>query len=181
MTRIVALSGSLRKRSFNTALVNAAAKMFPEEVAAASITGIPLYNADIEESEGIPEVVSKLKDRIAEADGLLLVTPEYNNAIPGVFKNAIDWLSRPTKDIPRVFHNKPVALTGASVGSFGTTLAQTAWLPILRTLRVQPWFEGRLLVTRAASLVDDEGVLTDEDTLKKLREFVAGFIAYCRS
>jgi chromate reductase len=180
MTRIVALSGSLRKRSFNTALVNAAAGLFPEEILVASISGIPLYNEDIENSEGIPTAVSDLKDLIAEADGLLLATPEYNNTIPGVFKNAIDWLSRPTSDIPRVFHNKPVAVTGASPGGFGTTLSQTAWLPVLRTLRTRPWFEGRLMVSRAHGLVDENGVLTDEETLKKLRAFVGGFIEFCR-
>jgi len=181
MTKIIAISGSLREKSFNTALVKAAADMFPEEFTIGSIAGIPLYNADIEESEGIPDVVSSLKDQIAAADGLLLVTPEYNNAIPGVFKNAIDWLSRPAKDIPRVFHNKPVAVTGASPGGFGTTLAQTAWLPVLRTFRTRPWFEGRLLVSRAAKLVDSEGVLTDDETLERLRSFVSGFIDYCDS
>jgi chromate reductase, NAD(P)H dehydrogenase (quinone) len=77
----------------------------------------------VEAAEGIPEPVTALKDVIAAADGLLLVTPEYNNSIPGVFKNAIDWLSRPPADIQRVFGGKPVALTGASPGGFGTILS----------------------------------------------------------
>jgi len=80
---------------------------------------------------------------IAAADGLLLVTPEYNNSIPGVFKNAIDWLSRPPADISRVFGGKPVAIIGASPGGFGTILSQEAWLPVLRTLGTKPWFGGR--------------------------------------
>src|SRR3546814_2635131 len=86
----------------------------------ASISGTPLYNADVEEEEGIPQSVADLKEAIAKADGLLLATPEYNNSIPGVFKNAIDWASRPPADIPRVFAAKPVAVIGASPGGFGT-------------------------------------------------------------
>ena len=179
MTSIIAISGSLRKASFNTALVSAAARLFPAEIEPASIAAIPLYNEDVENSDGIPLAVSELKERIVKADGVLLATPEYNNSMPGVFKNAIDWLSRPPRDIPRVFHNKPFALIGASPGGFGTTLAQTGWLPVLRTLRTRPWFEGRLLVSHVAKLVDEDGMLTDEETLEKLREFLDGFIKFC--
>jgi NAD(P)H-dependent FMN reductase len=79
-----------------------------------SIREIPLYDGDIEDEQGVPPSVQRLKDRIAEADGLLVVTPEYNNSIPGVLKNAIDWLSRPAADIPRVFRGRPVAIIGAN-------------------------------------------------------------------
>lgn len=181
MTEIVAISGSLRKGSFNTALLEASAKIFPEEISIASISGIPLYNADFEESQGIPAVVADLKDRVANADGLLIATPEYNNSMPGVLKNAVDWLTRPADDIPRVFHNKPVAVIGASPGGFGTILAQSAWLPVLRTLRTRPWFGGRLMVSRASKLVDDDGAMTDEDTLERLRDFVGEFIEFCKA
>src|SRR3954469_1439969 len=85
-----------------------------------AIEGIPLYNGDVEAAEGLPARVVELKKKIADADGLLLATPEYNNSIPGVFKNAIDWLSRPASDIPAVFGRKPVAVIGASPGGFGT-------------------------------------------------------------
>jgi NAD(P)H-dependent FMN reductase len=127
MTRIIGISGSLREGSFNAALLRAAAEVAPEgcTLDIATIKGIPLYNADVEESEGIPPGVSELKDRIADSDGLLMVTPEYNNSIPGVFKNAIDWLSRPPDDIPKVFGNRPVGLIGATPGLFGTVLSQT--------------------------------------------------------
>lgn len=179
MTDIIAISGSLRRGSFNTALVNAAEAAFPDEVSAASINGIPLYNADFEESQGIPAVVADLKDRIADADGLLIATPEYNNSMPGVLKNAVDWLTRPADDIPRVFHGKPVAVIGATPGGFGTILAQSAWLPVLRTLKTRPWCGGRLMVSRAPKLVDDDGVMTDEDTLERLRDFVGKFIEFC--
>src|SRR5262249_42640895 len=83
-----------------------------------SIKGIPLFEGDIESSTGFPPAVEALKKRIVSCDGLLLVTPEYNNSIPGVFKNAIDWLPRPPADTARVFGNKKVALIGASPGGF---------------------------------------------------------------
>ena len=181
MTEIIAISGSLRSGSFNTALINAAAVMFPDEIRPASISGIPLYNADLEEAEGIPASVSELKDRIAEADGLLIATPEYNNAIPGVLKNAVDWLSRPPADISRVFHDKSVAVIGASPGGFGTVSAQSAWLPVLRTLRTKPYWAGRLMVSRVAGLIDGDGNLSDEDTLERLEKFVRGFVEFCNS
>ncbi|MBV9220519.1 MAG: NAD(P)H-dependent oxidoreductase, partial [Methylobacteriaceae bacterium] len=115
MTRLIGLSGSLRQGSFNSALLRAAAGVLPEdtELALATIRGIPLYDGDVE-AKGIPEPVKALKEAIVAADGLLLATPEYNNSIPGVFKNAIDWLSRPSADIKRIFAGKPVALMGAS-------------------------------------------------------------------
>src|SRR5262245_58190471 len=120
MTTIVGISGSLRRDSFNTALLRVAAQLMPEgaELAIETIAGIPLYDGDVEASEGIPPRVVQLKNRISNADGLLLATPEYNNSIPGVLKNAIDWCSRPTTDIKSVFGGKPVALIGASPGGF---------------------------------------------------------------
>src|SRR5262252_3038230 len=143
MTTIVGISGSLRKGSFNSSLLRAAAESMPAgaQLEIASIRGIPLYDADVEEASGVPEVVAELKEKIVAANGLLLVTPEYNNSLPGVFKNAIDWLSRPPADIPRIFGNKPVALIGASPGGFGTILSQNAWLPVLRTLGADLWSE----------------------------------------
>lgn len=180
MTTLIGLSGSLRKGSFNTALLRAAVGLTPAgvELTIGTIAGIPLYNGDVEASEGIPQPVAALKDAIAKADGLLLVTPEYNNSIPGVFKNAIDWLTRPPADIARVFGGKPVALIGASPGGFGTILSQDAWLSVLRTLGTQPWFGGRLLVSRAGSVFDATGNLTDEATKDRLRQFVQGFAEF---
>ena len=179
MTTILGLSGSLRAGSYNTALLQAASELFPGRIEIGSIRGIPLYDGDLEAAKGVPQVVERLKDRIAAADGLLLASPEYNNAIPGVFKNAIDWLSRPPADISHVFHHKPVALMGATPGSFGTILAQNAWLPVLRTLKMRPWYHGRLMVSSADTLFDDEGRLTDEAARDRLRQFVHGFIDFC--
>src|SRR5205085_10813153 len=126
-----------------------------------SIAEIPLYNGDEEVAHGVPEPVARLKDAIAAAEGLLPVTPEYNNSVPGVAKNAIDWLSRPPADVPRVFRGKPVAIAGASPGGFGTVLSQSAWLPIFKTLGAEVWSGGRLLVSRATSVFDANGEITD--------------------
>ena len=183
MTRIVGIPGSLRLRSLNTALLRAAAELMPQgaELVIETIRGIPLYDGDIEAAEGIPARVQELKKLVANADGLLLATPEYNNSIPGVFKNAIDWLSRPSADIKTVFGGKPVALVGASPGGFGTILSQNAWLPVLRTLGTKPWFGGRLLVSRAQSVFDESGNIIDEAVKKQLQQFLLGFVEFVTS
>jgi chromate reductase len=180
MTTIIGLSGSLRKGSYNTALLHAAAGLLPEgaTLTVKTIHGIPLYNEDDEETHGIPQVVQELKAAIVAADGLLLSTPEYNNSIPGVFKNAIDWLSRPSTDIPKVFGGKPVALIGASPGPYGTLLSQSAWLPTLRPLGTKPWFGGRLLVSNADKMFDQTGQLTDAALRERLQKFLAGFVRF---
>jgi NAD(P)H-dependent FMN reductase len=110
-----------------------------------------------------------------KADALLLVTPEYNASIPGVFKNAIDWLSRPPKDIPSVFGGKAVAVIGATPGSYGTLLSQTAWLPVLRALGLDPWFGRSLYLSRASTAFDDAGQLIDEATTERLRRLITEY------
>jgi NAD(P)H-dependent FMN reductase len=178
MTRVLGISGSLRKGSYNTALLRAAQALHPEHVEIASITDIPLYNADVE-SAAFPDAVEALKQRLARAAGLLLVTPEYNNSLPGVTKNAIDWLSRPSGGIDNVFRDKPVAIIGASPGSFGTIQSQSAWLPVFRTLRARIWTSGRLIVPGAKKVFDEQGNLADDRIRERLDEFVSGFIAFC--
>jgi NAD(P)H-dependent FMN reductase len=182
MARIIGIAGSLRKASFNAALLRSAAELVPSgtEVEIASIAGIPLYDGDLESERGLPGAVTTLKDRIAGADGLLLVTPEYNNSLPGVFKNAIDWLTRPAKDIPRVFGDKPVAIMGATPGMGGTRLSQSAWLPVLRTLGTRAWSGKQLYVAGAAQVFDGEGRLVDEKIKKLLSEFMVGFSTFVR-
>ena len=183
MTKLVGIAGSLRRGSLNAALLRAAAGLTPEgvELAIGSIRGIPLYDGDLEAAEGIPGPVAALKDAIAAADGLLLATPEYNNSVPGVLKNAVDWLSRPPADIQRVFGGKPVALIGASPGGFGTVLAQNAWLPVVRTLGAELWSGGRLLVSRAQAAFAEDGTLADEKVREQLRTFVQGFAAFTKA
>ncbi|WP_445500487.1 NADPH-dependent FMN reductase [Microvirga sp. G4-2] len=183
MTKLIGLSGSLRQASYNSALLRSAAGLMPEdsELVVETIRGIPLYDGDVEAAEGVPEQVAALKEVIAAADGLLLVTPEYNNSIPGVFKNAIDWLSRPPADIPRVFGGKPVAVIGASPGGFGTILSQNAWLPVLRTLGAELWSGGRLMVSRAQTVFNQDGTLADQKIEEQLRTYLKGFVAFARS
>ena len=181
--RLVGISGSLRAGSFNTALLRAAQTVAPPDVelTAGSIRDIPLYDGDVERDEGLPASVVALKDQIAAADGLILFTPEYNNGIPGVFKNAIDWLSRPSSDISRVFGGRPVAILGASPGGFGTILCQAAWLPVLNTLGVDHWAGERLMVARAGEAFSPEGDLVDEAVRRRLARFVSGFADHCRA
>ena len=178
--KILGISGSLRKGSFNSSLLRAAVSLMPagHELEIGSIAGIPLYDGDLEASQGIPPAVDSLKGKIVAAQGLLLVTPEYNNSIPGVFKNAIDWLSRPPADIGKVFGGRPVAVIGASPGGFGTILSQNAWLPVLRTLGTKTWFGGRLQVSRAGNAFDAAGGLTDEAVRGQLAKFLAGFVSF---
>jgi NAD(P)H-dependent FMN reductase len=180
MTRILGISGSLRAGSFNTALLRAAKQAAGEgiEFESATLHGIPLYDGDVEARDGIPEVVVALKERIVASDGVLLVTPEYNNGVPGVFKNGIDWLSRPAGEIPRLFGGKPFALIGASPGGFGTILSQNHWLPVLKTLGVDLWAGSRLYVSRAGQAFDANGELVDDKVRAQLAEFVRGFAAF---
>jgi NAD(P)H-dependent FMN reductase len=180
MTTVVGISGSLRAGSFNSALLRAAQGEMPAgaTLEIATIEGVPLYNADLETAQGLPSAVTALKERIVAADALLLATPEYNNSIPGVFKNAIDWLSRPPADLPRIFRGRPVAIIGASPSGFGTLLSQTAWLPVLKTLGTDAWFGGRVLVSRANGAFDATGTLVDAGVREQLKTFLAGFCAF---
>jgi NAD(P)H-dependent FMN reductase len=180
MTRLLGLSGSLRAGSFNTALLRAAQARLPPGVTLelATLHGIPLFDADVEARDGIPTAVAALKEKIVASDGVLLATPEYNNGIPGVFKNAIDWLSRPPADAARIFRDRPFAVIGASPGGFGTILSQAAWLPVLRTLGARHWNGGRLLVSRASQVFDAEGAIADPKVAEQLAQFVAGFARF---
>ena len=178
--RIIGIAGSLRSGSFNAALLRAAQEECPREATLEieSIRGIPLYDGDVEAAQGIPARAAELKERVAAAHALLLVTPEYNNSIPGVFKNAIDWMTRPPGDVPRVFKGRAVGLMGASPGAFGTVLSQAAWLPIFRTLGMRPWFGQILYVGNASKVFDASGRLVDDAIRGRLRKYVAGFVEF---
>ena len=178
--RIVGIAGSLRSGSFNAALLRAALEECPAgaTLELESIRGIPLYDGDVEAAQGIPARVAELKDKVAAADALLLVTPEYNNSIPGTFKNAIDWMTRPVADIGRVFGKRPVGLIGASPGNFGTVLSQSAWLPVFRTLGMRPWFGQLLYVGGAGRVFDAGGKLVDDAIRQRLRKYMEGFVAF---
>ncbi|MFV0679914.1 NADPH-dependent FMN reductase [Ottowia sp.] len=178
MTRILIVSGSLRAGSFNTALARTAQQLAPGgvQVDVATLHGIALYDGDTEAREGIPAAVLALKERVLAADGLLLATPEYNNGVPGVLKNGIDWLSR--ADLKAVFGGRPVGLMGASPSGFGTLLSQAAWLATLKSLGAQVYSGSALMVSRAHTVFDAQGQLTDERTRQLLTDFVADFAAF---
>jgi NAD(P)H-dependent FMN reductase len=182
MIEIAGIAGSLRQGSYNRALLRTAAELMPEgaELRTLSIDEVPLYNGDVERSTGVPRAVETLKEGLAGAAGLVLATPEYNNGMPGVLKNAIDWMSRPASDIARVFGGKPVALLGATPGGWGTVLSQVAWLPVLRTLRMELWTaQGAFYVSGAAKVFDANG-LADTELRERLRKYMAGFAAHVR-
>ncbi|MFO0636455.1 MAG: NADPH-dependent FMN reductase [Nannocystaceae bacterium] len=183
MTSIVAISGSLRRASFNTALARTAAAAAPEgsSLEVATLHGIPLYDGDAEAASGLPPAVVELKARVVAAQGLLLVSPEYNGSIPGVLKNAIDWLSRPPADLARVFGGLPVGIIGATPGPAGTRLAQTAWLPVLRQLGCVPYFGKSVFLAAASTAFDDTGTLVDAKLRELVRGYVEGFVAFARA
>jgi NAD(P)H-dependent FMN reductase len=179
MPTIVAISGSLRRNSFNTMLLRAVVGAMPAgtSVEIVSIADIPVYNADVDAS-GQPPAVRELKERIAASDGLLLATPEYNQSLPGGLKNAIDWASRPPSDIPRVFGNRAVGVIGATTGAGGTILAQAAWLPVLRALGTVPYFGARVLVSQAAKVFDEQGRIQDDGVRAQVERYAAGFAQF---
>ncbi len=181
--KLVGISGSLRTGSYNGALLRAAVELAPEgvDISIATIAGIPLYNADEEEAEGVPAAVAALKDAIMGADGVLMVTPEYNSGPPGVFKNAVDWTTRPPADLARVWKGRKVAVIGASQGGFGTIESQGAWLGVLHKLGATQWHGARMTVARAQTLFDAEGRLTDEATRDQLKAFLEGFSAFVKA
>lgn len=177
---IVGIAGSLRRRSVNAGLLRAAAERAPTgaRVEIASIREIPLYDGDLEAEQGVPAPVEALKDRIAAADALLIATPEYNGSLPGVLKNAIDWLSRPPKDIGRVFRDRPTALIGASPGRGGTAGSQDAWSPVLGRLGARAFTARRLAVARAGDHFDADGNLASEEVAAEVEAFMEAFYRF---
>jgi chromate reductase len=182
MIQIIGISGSLRDKSYNTALLNAIKEGAPgdTQIEIVSIKDIPLYNEDNEKRDGIPEPVTALKEKIARADALLIATPEYNHGIPGVLKNAIDWMTRPTSDVKRIFANRKTAIVGASVSRLGTAFAQTAWLPVLRYLNTHTYFGNQIFVAAAQQVFDADGKLTDDQLKALIHDFITDFVAFIK-
>lgn len=180
MVKLLGISGSLRASSYNTALLRAAQGLVGDGIIleAATLHGIPLYDGDLEERDGTPAAVLALKHALLASDGLLLFSPEYNNGVPGVFKNAIDWLSRPTPGLDDVLRDRPVALLGASPGGFGTVLGQAHWLVVLRALGMRHWHGGRLMVSRAGNVFGADGAMVDPAVQRQLADFVQGFARF---
>lgn len=159
---ILAISGSLRSQSYNTAVMNTLVELAPERmmIRGSTVEAIPPYNQDIQNLEPWPEAVERLSDKVLAADGVIVVTPEYNYSIPGVLKNAIDWLSR--RD-PQPFKGKPVVIMGASPGSMGTSRAQYHLRQILVFLETVTMPKPEVFVSAAHEKIVD-GRLVDEST-----------------
>jgi chromate reductase, NAD(P)H dehydrogenase (quinone) len=168
---VVGIAGSLRKASYNRALLRTAQELAPEglRIEIHDLDEIPLYNEDVEKA-GVPPAVDALRRAVAAADGLLFATPEYNHGVPGVLKNAFDWLSRPPRG--SVLDGKPAALMGASPGMTGTARAQSQLRLSLVFTNTPAMLQPEVLVGRAHEKFDAEGRLTDEKT----REFLGLFL-----
>lgn len=182
MTRIVVIPGSWRKESFNGALARAALAAMPAGVGATleSIRDFPLLDLESEAAHGIPAPVARLKDVVASADGVLLVTPEHNNSMPGAFKNAIDWMSRPPTDSARVYKGRAFGIIGATDGKGGTRLAQAAWLPVMRTLGAVLYTGGAVYASEIGKSLGPDGEVNDPKLKDLLARYVQGFVAFAR-
>ena len=180
MLRLLAISGSVRRASYNTALLRAAIELAPKScsIELASIREVPIYDGDYEAERGIPEPVRQLKEQFANADGVLISTPEYNGSLPGVLKNTIDWMSRPPADIARVYKQQPVGLIGATPGMGGTRQAQQALLQPFRQLDVRLFTSVLVYVLQAGSAFDAQGKLTDEKVRELLKKYMEAFAAF---
>ncbi len=176
--RLLGITGSLRRGSYNTSLLRAAPAHLPEDVALTlrDLHGIPLYDGDVE-AQGLPESVVAFREAIRGADGVLISTPEYNHGMPGVLKNAVDWASR-GKDQP--FPGKPVALVSASNGGFGGARSQIAWLPTLMILGARFMRRPEFYLSNAGAAFAPDGSLQDPRTREQFQKLLAAFATFTR-
>jgi len=176
--KILGFAGSLRKDSYNKALLRAALELLPEgvELETFDLEGIPPFNQDLEGTP--PQKVTDFKAKIRGADALLVATPEYNYSIPGVLKNAIDWASRPYGD--SAFQDKPVAFMGASVGMLGTARAQYHLRQCCVFLQMHPVVDTEVMVPFVSDKIDGNGLLTDEKTKDKIKELIESLVIWTK-
>jgi len=175
---IFGFAGSLRKASYNKALLRAAVELVPKEaeLEAFDLEGIPAFNQDLENNP--PEKVKEFKKKIKAADAILMATPEANYTIPGVLKNAIDWASRPYGD--SAFDGKPVAVMSASIGMLGGARAQYHLRQCFVWLNMYPINAPEVMVPFARDKVDANGRLTDQKTREKIKELLESLVAWAR-
>jgi chromate reductase len=176
---ILGFAGSLRRGSYNRALLRAAVEHAPEGMAIEilDLVEVPLYNGDVE-AEGDPEAVASLKRAIAAADGVLMATPEYNHGVPGVMKNAVDWASRPPGAAP--LGGKPVGIIGASPGITGSARGQSQLRQAFEFTNSFCMPQPELLVFKAHEKFDSEGRLSDAATREHLARYLAAFATWVR-
>lgn len=176
---IAGICGSLRRGSYNRATLAAAQELAPGGVTIDIIDlhDTPLFNQDVE-AEGWPAPVQALRDRVAAADAVIFAVPEYNYSVPGVLKNAIDWLSRPEGKAP--LNGKPCTIIGATPSMIGTARAQMHLRQIVFYNAMPLLPTGEILIGRAMDKFDEAGRLTDEDTRKRLGDLMAKFTDWAR-
>src|SRR4051812_40313273 len=176
--RVLGISGSLRRGSFNTALLRHAAELFEAEGAEFEIydglRDLPAYDEDADLGD-TPEAVARIRATVREADAVLFATPEYNASIPGVLKNAVDWLSRPSL-AECALRGKPVAVVGASRGVFGAVWAQADLRKVLGAAGARVT-EGEVALGRAMDRFDADGRLNDENLRDEVRQVVVNLLA----
>jgi chromate reductase len=174
--KILGFVGSLRKDSYNKALMRTALELLPEnaELEVFDLEGIPLFNQDLENQP--PPAVKEFKAKIRKADALLIASPEYNYSIPGVLKNAIDWASRPSGD--NAFEGKPVAIMSASTGRLGGVRAQYHLRQVFVALNLYPLNRPEVMMTYAQEHVDASGNLTDEATRQLIRQLLEALVQW---
>ncbi len=177
MTKILGISGSLRTGSVNSKLIREAARLYGETEFEEADLNLPLYNGDDEDRDGLPASVQTLVEQIAAADGIVISTPEYNAAIPGVLKNAIDWLSR-IEDQP--FNGKPIAIMGASKGALGTARSQYHLRQVFIFLNGLVMNRPEVFVGSAHNKFDDQGKLTDKDTRDFLKTYCEALLDWVK-
>lgn len=178
--RILGIAGSLREKSYNYALLRAAQDLAPPGAEIhildrAILAQIPPYNEDVR-AQGEPAPVTALKEAIRQADALLIATPEYNFSIPGVLKNALDWASRPPEASP--FSGKPVAIMGATAGTWGTVRAQMHLRQVCQALNMVPLNRPEVLVAFAADKFTEDGQLTDETARRLIRSLLEELVRW---
>jgi chromate reductase len=177
--KVLGISGSLRRDSYNRKLLVAAGELLPEDAELElwdGLKAIPPYDED-DDSHPVAAAVAQLRAAIADADGILFATPEYNASVPGQLKNAVDWASRPRGDAALL--NKPVAVVGASTGAFGAVWAQAELRKVLSTAGARV-VEGEVVVGHAPEHFDAEGRLDDDNLREELQAVVDGLVAEIR-
>ncbi|MDB5429609.1 MAG: hypothetical protein JWP35_725 [Caulobacter sp.] len=177
--RILGFAGSLRKASYNRSLLAAAKALAPADMTVEifDLIDVSLYNADVE-AQGDPPAVAAFKAAIRAADGVLMVTPEYNHGVPAVTKNAVDWASRPPRDA--VLNAKPIGIIGASPGATGSARGQSQLRQAFEFTNSYCMPQPEILVFRAHEKFDADGNLTDDATRTFLRKYMEALGVWVR-
>jgi chromate reductase, NAD(P)H dehydrogenase (quinone) len=176
MTKVLAISGSLRRDSYNTDLLRNAIDLLGDDVEVEILDGlknVPPYDED-DDREGASEAVQALRAAFAGADAVFISTPEYNSSVPGHLKNALDWVSRPLATNP--LRNKPAVVVGASTGAFGAVWAQAELRRVLAAIGARV-VEAEVAVGHAPTRFDEDGTLVDEDLREQLGEVVEALVS----